>query len=259
VLCMSLAFIQIFYLAYYYGYVGNRAVEAVGTIFGITVETIRFSMVSAAKIIEKHFFTYPTIAIYVCCVIFLIISKQKIILNKHALHIFAASILYSFIIIFVAPGKTLRYIMPVFPFFIIMPAAIIDQIKKQKISTIVMLVLCILFSVNALKESKIQNIYKDKPSKYLFSNDVDVPVFVINSSPWKYADLVPYFNDTQIYFFNNKYEDMLPILAQHNEFYLVVENTFAIPESILTQFTIMQDFSVSMFRCKKFKMISNPL
>ncbi|MCL2154469.1 MAG: hypothetical protein FWH53_02265 [Leptospirales bacterium] len=61
---------------------------------------------------------------------------------------------------------------------------------------------------------------------YSFSNDAAVPVFVLNSSLWEYNDLVPYFNDEQIYYFIEKYEDIdLAQYKQYSEFYIVIRNT----------------------------------
>ena len=160
--------------------------------------------------------------------------KQKLFIQIPALYVFSASILYLIIIVIIAPYKTLRYAMPVFPFFIILPAVMINAIGKRKIAIAAMTLLCICLLVNATNRDNINFLYNDKPDYYSFSKDVALPVFVLAEHPttprrfkyWEYADLVPYFNDEQIYYFIEKYEDIdLAQYKHYDEFYIVIANT----------------------------------
>jgi hypothetical protein len=82
--------------------------------------------------------------------------------------------------------------------------------------------LLICFLIPAINGHNVDFIHKGKPDDYLFTKYKDTPVFVLNKSPWKYAELVPYFDDEQRYFFihNINYS----AIEQYDICYLVVEN-----------------------------------
>jgi hypothetical protein len=249
ILCLSFLFVRIFYSSYFSGFFSDRALETKYTLFSSINNNIKISVSSTIKLLQKHFFTYPVIAVCILCIIFLIYCKQKLLIQRQILYTFTVAILYVIIVQFLAPYKILRYIMPVFPFFIIFPSLLIYSIRKQILSTLAVLLLCVVFLGNVLNQNKIENLFKNKFDSYYFNRDIAVPVFVINSSFWKYADMVPYFDDEQMYYFFDNYEDIL--LPGYNEFYLVVEESLELPDANLTQFEIEQEFTISYFICKK--------
>ena len=229
VLCLGILFAQILYPKYVSGFFSYRGQETIRTISGNMLENIRASTASAGTLLHKHFFSYPVIALSVLClayIVVLLIREQKLIglvqelrgkkthtrstLQKIAWYIFIASVLFLFIVLIIAPYKVLRYGMPVFPFFVILPAMLINSIgaRSRKIAACAMLLLCGCFALNAVRESKIENIFRDKPSGYVFIQDKDTPVYVVNAvwSLWKYANLIPYVHDEQTYYFINWYE-----------------------------------------------------
>jgi len=233
VLFLAVLFSQTFYLKYLYGYFSVRATETghaltdhlffQNTIFMNMYASLIFAVVLALK----HFFTYPIIVTYAFCLSLIIIYRKKnILLQKHALYIFTASIAYIIIVLFLVPWRMLRYIMPVFPFFILLPASILYSIEKRKITAITMSLLCIFFVQGALEKSKIEYLVSPRPLH--FSEEPASPVFIFNKTPWKYADLAPQFNDLQMYYFNKP--DNVN-LDDNKEAYLVVERT---PETLKT-------------------------
>jgi hypothetical protein len=229
VLCLGIACAQILYPRYISGFFSYRGQETVRTISGNILENIQASTTSAVTLLQKHFFSYPVIVVGVLCLAYLavlLIRGQKLMglvqklrgkkipaIQKMALFIFAASVIYLFIVLIIAPYKVLRYGMPVFPFFVILPAMLIDSVKarSQKMASVAMLLLCGCFALNAARESKIENIFRNKPNEYVFTKNKDTPVYVINAawSSWKYANLIPYVHDEQAYYFIdwNKYFD----------------------------------------------------
>jgi hypothetical protein len=253
ILCLSLLFAQVFYPRYFTGFISYRGLEAKQTLFTDVYKNIASSITPAVILLQKHFFTYPVITACVLCLILLIYSRRKLLIQAPAVYVFIVSVLYVIIVLFLAPPslKILRYIMPVFPFFVIFPALIIYSIKSQKLSIIAALLLCAAFSKDVLNQNKIENLYRDKPDLYYFNRDAAVPVFVINNSFWKYADMVPYFNDEQTYYFFDNYDDIL--LPGYNEFYLVVEKTLEPPDANLAQFETGQEFEMRYFVCKKIR------
>ncbi|MCL1911167.1 MAG: hypothetical protein FWG13_03070 [Leptospirales bacterium] len=252
VLCVGLTFAQSFYLRYLRGYFSLAPREAMHTLFGNILGNLKASISCAGTLLQGHFFTYPVIAICACCLVYILFRKQKLRFNLSIL-CFIVSIFYLIIILVLAPYKILRYVMPVFPFFVIPLAVIINSIEKRKVSIVIMLLLFAAFFKNTLSQNNIDHLYPNKRSNYYFAQDTAIPVFVLNSSPWKYADMVPYFNDEQIYYFNDRYENIKSMLRDHNEFYLVVEDELKISNPV--QFKIEQEFTVSYFICKKIKAI----
>jgi hypothetical protein len=177
------------------------------------------------------------------------IKKQRLFISADAAIIFIIAILYMFIATFIAPYKTLRYSMVVFPFFIFLPIVLIKSIENKRLLVISIALLSFSFVFNALNVNKIENVYREKPSIYKFAQSPDIPVVVINTANWKYAELVPYFNDGQTYIFMDSI-DSIP--DEYNDFYLVIENEPELLEEInLENFEIKSDFICSYYLCKR--------
>jgi len=217
VLCLGIVFAELLYPRYLSGFLSYRGTETIRTISGNIWGNIQTSIMTAGTLLQKHFLSYPVIAVGVLCLVywaFLLIREQKLknkmMLNltpiqKMAWYIFAASLIYLLVVLIIAPYKVLRYGMPVFPFFVIFPAMLINSIgtRSRKIAACAVLLLCGCFAFNAVRESKIENIFRNKPNQYVFTKDKDTPVYVINAgwSLWKYANLIPYVHDEQTYYF----------------------------------------------------------
>jgi len=250
---LGILFAQILYPKYLSGFFSYRGMETINTISENVWKNIGSSLMSAGLFFHKHFFTYPVIVVCVLCIASVIISffrgqklKNKTLyalttVQKTACFIFAASVFYLFVVNIIAPYKVLRYSMPVFPFFIILPVMLIDSIEKKtkKVAACAMLLLCGCFIFNAARESKIENIFRNKPAQYVFTKDKETPVYVINAdwSSWKYGNLIPYVNDEQTYYFIDWFKSfegyfdsgeeiksvILPEVENYGEIYLLTE------------------------------------
>jgi len=64
--------------------------------------------------------------------------------------------------------------------------------------------------------------------------------------------MVPYFNDEQMYYFFDNYEDIF--LPGYNEFYLVVEETLELPDASLAKFEVDKEVTIGYFICKKLRL-----
>jgi len=253
VLGLGIVVAEILYPKYLSGFLSYRGTETIRTISGDVLKNIQTSIMTAGALLQKHFLSYPVIAVGVLCLAYvavLLIREQKLknktlfnitAVKKMAWYIFIASVIYLFVVLIIAPYKILRYGMPVFPFFVILPAMLIDSAGKRsrKIAVCAMLLLCGCFALNAAKESKIENIFRNKPDGYVFTKDKDTPVYVINAvwSSWKYANLIPYVNDEQTYYFIDWYQCLgkyletggnvgtiyLPEVEDYGAIYLLVE------------------------------------
>jgi len=260
VLCLGIFFAQILYPKYVSGFFSYRGKETIRTVSGNMLENIQSSITSGGSLLQKHFFGYPVIAVCLLCLAYILVllirekklaelvqklrgkkTHARITIQKVAWFVFAASILYLFIVLIIAPYKILRYGMPIFPFLVILPAMLINSIgaRSQKAAACAMLLLCGCFAVNAARETKIENIFRDKPNGYVFVQDKDAPVYVVNASwsLWKYANLIPYLHDEQEYYFIDwyRYFDMymntgqrvtdieLPDVDDYDSIYLLTE------------------------------------
>jgi len=217
VLGLGIVFAQILYPRYLSGFLSYRGTETIRTISGDIFGNIRTSIMTAGTLLQKHFLSYPVIAVGVLCLAYwvvLLIREQKLknktwfnitAVKKMTWYIFIVSVIYLFVVLIIAPYKVLRYSMPVFPFFVILPAMLIDSIgaRSRKAAACAMLLLCGCFALNAANENKIENIFRNKPDGYVFTKDKNTPVYVVNAvwSSWKYANLIPYVHDEQTYYF----------------------------------------------------------
>jgi len=260
VLCFGIIFAQIMYPKYVSGFFSYRGQETIRTLSGNIAENIKESLMGALTFIHKHFFSYPVIIVCLLCLVYIIImlihenkltaDMQKVrgkktrvppTIKKTTWFIFAASALYLFIVMIIAPYKVLRYGMPVFPFLVILPAMLIKSIgtRSQKIAACAALLLCGCFAFNATREKNIENIFRHKSNEYAFTQDKDTPVYVLNArwSLWKYANLIPYVQDEQDYYFidwygyfddymttgQHKVDIELPDLEDYDAIYLLTE------------------------------------
>jgi len=261
VLGLGILLALLFYPKYISGFFSYRGQETIKTISDNMPENIRSSITSAGTLLQKHFFSYPVVFVCVLCLAYTVVQlirKQKptelvktqneIAVQKTAWYIFIASVLYLFAVLILAPYKVLRYAMPVFPFLVILPAMLIGSIEKwsRKIALCAMLLLCGCFLFSAVRESKIENIFRDKPNEYVFAQDKDTPVYVANAfwSSWKYANLIPYVNDEQAYYFLDWYMPLenffergqenvsipLPEAEDYSAIYLLTEYDPEFPE-----------------------------
>jgi hypothetical protein len=248
VLGLGILAARIFYPKYLSGFFSYRGTETIRTLSNDITGNIKSSLAAAGTFLQKHFFNYQLIALCVLCLMFIIVMSVRGIKpngektnRKIAWYIFAVSIVYLFIVFILAPYKVLRYGMPVFPFFVILPAILIDSIGalSRKMAIAAMLLLCESFAFNAARESKIENLFRGKPNQYVFTRNEDTPVYVLNGgwSLWKYANLIPYVRDEQDYYFidllkylGNYYRKSgniepipLPEAENYDDIYLIIE------------------------------------
>jgi hypothetical protein len=217
VLGLGILAARILYPKYISGFFSYRGTETIRTLSNDVWGNIGSSSMSAGSFLVKHFFSSPVIFIcfWFCSImVFMLIRGRKVKtqtlfslspIQKTAVFIFAASLMYLYVVLILAPYKVLRYGMPVFPFFVILPVLLINLFKEKtpKIALCAMLLLCVSFAFNSARESKIENLFRGKPNQYVFTENINTPVYVINAgwSLFKYANLIPYVHDEQSYYF----------------------------------------------------------
>jgi hypothetical protein len=247
VLCLSVLIATALYPRYVLGFASYRGIETIYTLTVNFTRNITYSVMSGVTALWKHFFTFPILAVCIACSVFLIMYRQKLIVQKQALYIFIASLVFILIALITAPFKILRYCMPVYPFLILLPVMIINSMKEktQKGSMLAMVILCVCFLAGALNQNNIENIHRNKPDEYIFSQDKDVPVYVITYrySSWKYGNLSPYLNDEQKYYFFAQYDDIFDM--NDREFYLIIVKFPGFNDINDERFEILRAFSIT--------------
>jgi len=257
ILFLGLLFTRIFYAGYFTGFVSGTALETKQTLFTDIYRNMASSITSAGALLYRYYFTFPVIIVLLLCLIILICQRRKVIIQTPMFYALVASIFFVVIVMLLAPpGKDLRYVMAVFPFFVLLPSLLVYSIQDRKLSIFVVLLLCVAFSTNALNENKIEWLFRNKSDSYYFNRDITVPVYVINRSFAYYGELVPYFNDEQVYYFFDNYEDIS--LPGYDEFYLIVEQNIELPDANLAKYETEQEFTISYkFVCKKLRLTEN--
>jgi hypothetical protein len=111
--------------------------------------------------------------------------------------------------------------MPVFPFFILFPLLLLGLIKSTKIRYVFMGIFCVVFALNSLNLNKMEYVYKNKPDEYRFRQNTSLPVFVIGVG--NHPLLVPYYDDSQIYIFDDSDDSFDNLIDDHefDKFYVV--------------------------------------
>jgi hypothetical protein len=250
ILFLGIVIATAFYPNYPLGIISYRATETAQTLFSGFFKNLKLSLLTVFNLLKTHYFTWPVIALCLTAFLYTKLAKKKIVVEKHAAFIFLAAVAYVFIIIFIAPYKTLRYVMPVFPFFVFLPLTLVRAVDNRKIRFGITAALCICFLYGGIKGQALENVYKTKPETYLFREDAKTPVFVMNRSWWKYAGLVPYFADDQEYCFIDSFEN--DTMTRYGAMYLVMEKEMAAHSSVvLNNFEIESEFDAGYFKCRK--------
>lgn len=247
IFALGILLAHVFYPNYSKGFSSYRGVETGRTVFSNIAENLLISINAAGTQIVTHFYTLPVIIVCILCLIFLLIKKQKLYFNHQVSAVFIIAAVYYIATLILAPYKILRYGMPVFPFFIILPAIIINsvRIKSRMVSVAAMILIFAGFFAYAVNGNRIEHLYKNKPDEYVFSQSEDIPVFVLahKYSFWKYANLVPYLNDRQAYYFIERYEDIFS--KPYTEIFLVIENIPPFTDFKNSRFDILETFYIT--------------
>jgi len=237
VLLLGFLVAQSLYTRYYTGYLIGRAIGTLeivaGNLEGVSGGNVFYnlyiSFLAPFKILFKHYFN-----IYVCGALaalllyclFTVKEKSKILktITVKNIGLFVIALAFIFIIMFVAPYKILRYIMPVIPFLIILFIVLLQLIKKNNYKIFFAILMLIAFTFSAFNEENIEYLMKNKSAEFKFINEPNLPVLIINvDEHWRYVDMVPYFADDQKYIFAESIESGINLLKDYAEFTVVIE------------------------------------
>ncbi|MDR2510035.1 MAG: hypothetical protein LBC77_05255 [Spirochaetaceae bacterium] len=217
----------------------EAASETAKTIFQEQVDKV-FSIKPLPAMFEQlygYYWTLPVIivtgVIAAAAILLFLLNKKKPKINwknrvldavfSPCTGIVLAAALFILLGIIGAQFKEMRYGAPVYPFFILIPALILNTIKNKKIMTALGCALVISFGVYDFTESKVPNVWHGIPDKlYKFRNEPQIPAFIIADSN-HFPLLLPYLADDQIYIFNKQ---IYPAFQKFNfeEFFLIIND-----------------------------------
>ena len=231
---LSVLFTTLFYPGYFLGLISYRATETVERFSG-------FNLFKSFLGIFFFYFKYIFSFILIIYLVYLLvkISKQKLSADeksKDIVLLFVLGLVWSAIILFIAPYKVLRYILPIFPIMTLIIPYVVSHFEKKifPISIICSIVVLNFFvAVQLHKNSEIGKyvpfsqldfLRNNLTNDYMFKRDISKPVFVVrpNGENLKIGKVImlpsiaPYFDDNQKYIFIN-----LNTKVALNNFYVV--------------------------------------
>lgn len=194
------------------------------------------------KQLWTHYWTLPVLiacgaALVAALLCFFIPRPQKNNRNRQALNwkklvldfvfsphlwLCAFAFVYAAIAIYTANFKELRYSVPVFPFFILLPMFIISRIKIKYVMIAVSVMLTICFASTCFTEARVLNVWKGRRELYKFAKEPEIPAFIICASS-HYPLVLPYLADEQTYVFDTNIYTAFEKFP-YNEFFLIIND-----------------------------------
>lgn len=219
---LSILITTIFYPGYFLGLVSYRATE---TVERFSASNFGYSLMGLPYLYFKYIFSL-SLLIYLFYLVIKIFKKKLFVDEdlKTVLKLFLIGLVWSIIIMFIAPFKVVRYILPMFPIMsLVIPYIVVHFEKKLLPIIIISFIFLLNFSVAVEFHknpnigryipfiSKLEFLKNNKTSDYLFKKDLTKPVFVIRpkEEDIKIGKVIllpsisPYFEDSQKYIFVN--------------------------------------------------------
>jgi hypothetical protein len=177
----------------------GQSVNSSHAIFADVDGNLKLSVWAGFFLMYNRFFTMPVLAALAALGAYCAVSRSRPPVNRDRALLFLAAAAYTFVILIIAPYKAIRYVMPVFPFFAILPATLLAGVKRPENFMAFSLLLCLTFMLNVVNRHKISDIYPPAQEIYPFLADTGTPVAVVNPQRNELAPLAPYMADSQRY------------------------------------------------------------
>ena len=198
---------QVFYLRYWQAIFGgtDRAGEAYQKVnLGYFLGNMLSSAQTVYNLLLNYAIYYLPIILFVIVlnVLFVVVvKKHKIKINYLALGIVTVSLLFSLIVIELAPLKVIRYIMPVFPLISLIIPLGINSFENKFIKNGIMVLFVVIFAVNCFNIAKINYLFGNKLNENNFLEGDSSAVCFLGSAGWRFLDWIPYAKNNQSYLF----------------------------------------------------------
>ncbi|WP_156471892.1 hypothetical protein [Helicobacter himalayensis] len=225
---LSFGFCKIFYQSYFLGLdQGGRSKQALDKLqLQVFFENLQKSFDALIDILHTHLINIfiLVLLIFLCSLLLCKYKTLKKYLNRNlafTLGVFIFSILWICGILYLAPYKTLRYIMPIFPFLFlgICVGILLLSYRIPKIS--VLLSLCFVGSL--FYHYKLDTLKKSLPDS-IFSQ-VKTPVVIhLPNWNWQWAYFLYQLNDLQLYTIESDKNKLKTAIADKSRFYFISSN-----------------------------------
>lgn len=178
---LTIAFLLVLYPKYFYGFFSDRASEALTL---TTVNNLFHNLVQSFTRFGKIILLFLCGTIGFIFIIIYMIYNRKSLASFFWITLFVSSLFFSLYSIILAPYKTLRYIMPVFPVYALIIAQSLDFKSKYQWGAFTVIIISLFI-----------NLFITHPEHYLtkIKNVPDNGIIITsNKTPWKTASLAPY-------------------------------------------------------------------
>ena len=197
-----------FYLNYGTGFFAGRGAEAFSEIGNSALKNFTYTILKLNDFVSENMFNLIVMIIFAAAGRFLCIRNK----TENATHtvIFACSLLFCFLVLYISPLKALRYVAPVFP--LLSFSLIIDTNKKGLRYAVYALQLCVVLLT-------LKNVFPSQQNftKIRHLNDADEAVLnaeflkdeenpIVISHDCVYPSVLPYLKDNQSVYFSDTEE-----------------------------------------------------
>jgi hypothetical protein len=235
VVAFSVGLAQMAYTNYLDGLIRSRRSEEVLSVLSSTEVTSKLTEAVTAflGLLGTYIFYWPlALCLGAALVLTVIPQTAKRFARATEMHEWAArlvplflvvlSVIFSVIVLYLAPYKILRYIMPVFPVMALLNAIVLNRLKTRAAVAFACIIgaVCMVY---ALDMSHIENLSLEKPEVYSFTSKPDIPVLILSKNYWKYADMIPYLSDSQRYEFPESEQALEDRISQLPQAFVVLE------------------------------------
>lgn len=227
VLLGSIVIAQIFYIGYFDFLNGYHAKDgAVKLLFIGFWDNLTDSVSAGAEILSAHFCNVYGFAIL--CVAFgialyyRIFTRNAMETNIFLLGFFSVACVWFALVLFVAPFKVLRYVMPIFPFLYFGVIFVLNGIKKPLLQGI----LGVGFVASLFINYTVEYLYKEP---FIFTQNKNLPV-LLHFPRFHHEGYFTFaFDDVQIYIAESDLARLQEKMREFDVFYLLSEAIFKPP------------------------------
>lgn len=229
----SVAFAGLLYCNYFDGLLGGRGKEALGKL-GLAgmMNNLFISMSAYFSTIHQFLFNSGLLIVLLIAIILLFLKQKRRVVKSVSVPVVVVllvTFIWSLAVMYFAPYKVLRYIVPALPLLSLWLVIPVSQLKNRIVKYLLMSAAMLITLINTLNVNNIDDLQTDVMKNHSYALHPDIPVVVLNQTPWKYGDLIPYLNDRQLYQFTNMESDAIDKLQGKKQTYLITEKEISIP------------------------------
>ena len=229
---IAILFCIALYPKYFRGFRGSRGSEAGEKLnFDYFKESILNNIDNFTEILSFNL-SWIVLIITALGLCLAILYRNKLHQTNNNLIVFLGicAFIWAFAVIYVAPYKTLRYIMPVFPIFLLLMPYAVNTINNvlsiyninKTLKNIIIVAICIasVYSIFPKDKSKITfvnyGIANSQPTR-----DTNQMVVIILQAAYLYANIIPYLNTNMI--FLNDCKKLPNVIAKYRRIELITD------------------------------------